>query len=59
MSTDKERLANLETHINYIKKAVDNIDRKVDDLTAFKFKIFGAASVIAGVVSYVTYIIVG
>lgn len=58
MSTDKERLSTLETHVNYIKETVDKIDGKVDDLVAFKLKVMGAASVIAGIVAYITAVMV-
>lgn len=53
MSTDKERISTLETHISYIRTTVESIDTKVDALTAFKFKVIGAASVIASIVSFV------
>lgn len=53
MTTEKERLASLETSITYIKDKVDHIDKKVNDLTAFKFKVAGAASVLAAGVSYI------
>jgi len=59
MVTDKERLSTLETHIAYIKKTVDCINIKVDDLTAFKFKVLGASSVIAGLIAYITSLITG
>lgn len=59
MTSDKERLSKLETHISYIKDTVMKIDSKVDDLTAFRFKVLGAASVLAAVVSYIMCIIAG
>lgn len=57
MNTDKERLASLETSIRYIRDKVDHIDRKVDDIAAFRFKVAGAASVLAAAISYITSII--
>jgi len=59
MTSDKERISTLETHVSYIKEAVDRIDGKVDDLIGFKLKVAGAASAIAGIVAYITAIIVG
>jgi hypothetical protein len=53
MSTDKERLAILETNIVYIKDTVCRIDQRVEDLNAFRFKVLGASSVIAGIISFV------
>lgn len=53
MPTDKERLAILETNIMYIKHTVDRIDQRVEDLNAFRFKIMGAASALATLISFV------
>jgi hypothetical protein len=53
MSSDKERLAVLETNVSYIKDTVDRIDKRVEDLNAFKFKVMGAASVLAALISFV------
>jgi len=53
MATDKERISTLETHISYIRTTVESIDKKVDDLSAFKFKVMGAASVLAAIISFV------
>lgn len=54
-----EKVAVIETHINYIRDTVGRIDKKVEELAAFKLKVIGAASTIAAIVSYITVIIVG
>ena len=57
--TQQARIAVLESHIEYIKEAVTRIDNKVEDLSSFKFKLMGAATVVAGIISFVVATMAG